>query len=279
MFNKLIIDIGMHKCEDTDFYLHLGYKVVAIDANANLVNLAKTKYERMVHAGVLTVLNYAMADEDFGSIDFNISDETLWSSIKLEVSTRLGHHSEKVAVVTRTLASIIKEFGIPYYCKIDAAGFEDSCLRTLSDALLPEFISVESECIGEGQVLTDEQALNTLNRLYQIGYRKFKLVDQSTLSVLRLDKRFYFGNSTYWESLIRRWNRFFVIVHQRRYLGKFRYNFKPSASGPFGEYLDGEWVDLEAAKKILMRHRADYFRVEASPKRSFSFWCDWHAKR
>jgi FkbM family methyltransferase len=281
MKDKLIIDIGMHKCEDTDFYLHMGYNVVAIDANINLVNEAKAKYEKNVGEGSLIVLNYAMSNEDFGKVNFNISDETLWSSIKPEVSTRLGHQSKKTEVVTRTLGSVIKEFGVPYYCKIDAAGYEDVCLDTLTDsALLPEYISVESECIGEGQVLTDEEALVTLNKLYALGYRQFKLVDQATLCVLKPDKRIYFDNSTFIGSLMRRWNRIFVILHQKQYLGKFKYNFRPSASGPFGSYLDGKWADFETAKRTLLRHRKDYFnRGGANAKRSFSFWCDWHARR
>jgi FkbM family methyltransferase len=281
MKNDLIIDIGMHKCEDTDFYLHMNYKVVAIDANVNLINQAKAKYESKVKDGSLVVLNYAMAGEDYGNVDFNISDETLWSSIKTEVSTRLGHNSTKKSVTTRTLASIIKEYGIPYYCKIDAAGYEDVCLDTLTDAtLLPEYISVESECIGEGQVLTEEEALVTLNKLHALGYRQFKLVDQATLSVLELDKKIYFDNSTFIGSLIRRWNRIFVILRQKQYLGKFKYNFRPSASGPFGSHLDGRWMDFETSKRILLKHRKDYFnRGGSTAKRSFSFWCDWHAKK
>jgi FkbM family methyltransferase len=278
---KLIIDIGMHKCEDTDFYLHMNFQVIAIDANFELVIEAKKKYEDKVNNGSLVVLNYAMTDVDYGEVEFNISDETLWSSLKPQVSTRLGHTSRKHTVTTRTLASIIDEFGVPYYCKIDAAGFEDVCLETLSgNSLLPEFISVETECIGENEILTNTEALITLDILNNLGYSKFKLVDQATLSVLSLDKKFYFDNSTLINSLQRKWFRAFTILHQRNYLAKFNYKFRPSASGPFGKFLDGTWVDYEVAKKLLLRHRHDYFnRSESSAKRSFSFWCDWHATR
>jgi len=281
MDKKLIIDIGMHKCEDTDFYLHMGYRVIAIDANIDLVNQAKSKYSRNIENGSLVVLNYAMSGEDFGKIDFNVSDQTLWSSIKPEVSTRLGHQSRKVVVETRTLGSIVREFGVPYYCKIDAAGNEDVCLSTLTDpATLPEYISVESECIGEGQELTEQEALVTLNRLFELGYRHFKLVDQATLSVLKLKKKFYYNDASLWNKLTRRLNRIFVIIHQTRYLGNFKYKFRPSASGPFGVDLDGKWIDFDSARQLMIRHRRDYFnRSMANAKRSFSFWCDWHATK
>jgi hypothetical protein len=246
-----------------------------------LVKAAKEKYARQVQDGYLTVLNFAMAGDDFGKFEFNLSEETLWSSIKPEVSTRLGRQSKKKTVVTRTLASIIKEYGVPYYCKVDAAGYEDICLDTLKDSsLLPEFISVESECIGENQILSDDEALVTLRKLFHLGYKRFKLVDQLTLSVLDLERKFYFDNSSFINSLVRWWNRAFVILHQKQYLKQFNYVFRPSASGPFGNYLDGEWVDFDRASKTLIRHRKDYFsRGGSSATRSFSFWCDWHAAK
>ncbi|RYG28164.1 MAG: FkbM family methyltransferase, partial [Chitinophagaceae bacterium] len=34
MSGKLIIDLGAHKGEDSDFYLRKGFRVIAVDASA-----------------------------------------------------------------------------------------------------------------------------------------------------------------------------------------------------------------------------------------------------
>ena len=40
----LIYDVGMHKGEDTDYYLQKGFRVVAFEANPDLVNLCRTRF-------------------------------------------------------------------------------------------------------------------------------------------------------------------------------------------------------------------------------------------
>ena len=44
MNEKLIYDVGMHLGEDAEFYLSKGYKVIAIDADPNLIKLAKSRF-------------------------------------------------------------------------------------------------------------------------------------------------------------------------------------------------------------------------------------------
>ena len=54
MQNDLIYDIGMHKGEDTDFYLRKGFSVVAIEANPDLCKECTQKFRRARDSGRLT---------------------------------------------------------------------------------------------------------------------------------------------------------------------------------------------------------------------------------
>lgn len=277
MENKLIVDAGMHLCEDTSYYLKKGYKVISIDADKNLVEKAMEKHADYINNGQLVVLNYALSDVDNEEVQFNISKETLWNSINAEISDRNGNLQEKVSVPTQKLSSVIRKFGVPYYCKIDLEGYDNTALQTLKELEeLPCFISVETECLGEGQVITEEETLQTLNSLYELGYNKFKLVDQRTLSVLQLHQKFYKDQPTTQLGKLNKYLAYRVNLISRYDL-KLNYTFPIGSSGYFGDDLKGEWVDYHTARKILLKHRDDYFKTNKTL--SFGFWCDWHAKK
>ena len=277
MNNNLIIDAGMHKCEDTSYYLKKGFNVVSIDADINLVNKAKSNYKDQINKGTLTILNYALSSEDNEEVTFNISKETLWNSINAEISDRNGNFHEQVSVKTQKLSSIIKEYGVPYYCKIDLEGYDNIALKTLLEIeKLPEFISVETECLGEGQIITEEETLQTLNTLHQLGYRQFKLIDQRTLSVLTdIDNTFYKDQPT---TFIGKKLKYLSskLNQVSNYDIKLNYKFPVGSSGHFGEDLKGRWVNYDQAQKSILKHRDDYFHTNMPL--SFGFWCDWHAK-
>jgi len=124
MNKKLIIDLGMHKCEDTSFYLSKGYRVVAVDADPNLVESAKNRFSSYYKAGDFEIIQNAISGTDGEEVTFHISQKTLWNSLKSEISERESELMVKITVKTITLASIIKKFGAPHYCKIDIEGFE-----------------------------------------------------------------------------------------------------------------------------------------------------------
>lgn len=277
MDNNLIIDAGMHKCEDTSYYLKKGFRVVSIDADINLVNEAKDKHSNYVNKGQLTVLNYALSDVDNEQITFNISKETLWNSINEDISDRNGNFQEKVSVQTQKLSSLMKEYGVPYYCKIDLEGYDNIALKTLLELdELPQFISAETECLGEGQVITEDETLQTLSTLHELGYTKFKLVDQFSLNVLELDKRFYHDQPT---TFFGKWYKdiSFKLNFGSRYDQKTKHSFPVGSSGYFGNDIQGKWVGYNEAADILIKHRADYFKTNRPL--SFGFWCDWHATK
>lgn len=279
--NNLIVDIGMHKAEDTNYYLKKGFKVVAVDADPFLISNAQKNFSDYISKNQLILLNYAVSNVDNEEIDFHISQNTVWSSLKKEISNRQNLIKDTIKIKTRRLSSIFEEYGIPLYCKIDIEGYDVTALSTLKGiTVLPQFISAESECYGDTETFTDEQALDSLNKLHEIGYSKFKLVDQSTLCVLKHNQRFYrlFNNkikNQHFKKFIKYFNyRIRKHTNRLRLNLKFNYKFPFGSTGPFGNDLNGEWVDYKSAKDLLLYHRNSFYTENQT---NWGFWCDWHA--
>jgi len=274
MENRLIFDVGMHRGEDTTYYLGKGYRVVAIDAGPDLINNAKTSLAKYIAHNQLILVHCAISDSE-GEVEFNISKKTQWSSLKFLISDRKSLHHKRIKVQSKRLTSLVREFGLPYYCKIDIAGYDAICLKTLTDLKeLPQFISVESECVGEFETLSDEQALETLNQLYNLGYRKFKLVDQHNLTVLQPKIKFYHE-----PSMFIKFKRKAASIFRPRegiFILKCGHKFPSGSTGPFGDELEGNWLDYAIAQDTLLYHRKTYFELKSSY--NHGFWCDWHAK-
>ena len=63
MDRKLIIDVGVHKGEDTEYYLKKGFQVVGIEANPDLYQSTKDRLESYINTGQLKLLNLAISPE------------------------------------------------------------------------------------------------------------------------------------------------------------------------------------------------------------------------
>ncbi|HLI20041.1 MAG TPA: hypothetical protein VKV32_02915 [Stellaceae bacterium] len=59
--DDLIFDFGMHFCEDTEFYLKKGFRVVAVEANPAACRDAERRNAQAIASGQLTVVNRAIS--------------------------------------------------------------------------------------------------------------------------------------------------------------------------------------------------------------------------
>jgi hypothetical protein len=59
----LIMDVGMHDGTDTAFYLAKGFKVVAVEANPDLVAAGRARFAREIDEGRLTIVGAAITNE------------------------------------------------------------------------------------------------------------------------------------------------------------------------------------------------------------------------
>jgi hypothetical protein len=82
MTPDLIFDIGLHRGEDTDFYLRKGFRVVAIEANPDLVSACQTRLGTALQSGRLHIIEGAIADP-------SASDAITFSRTKIPSGERL----------------------------------------------------------------------------------------------------------------------------------------------------------------------------------------------
>jgi hypothetical protein len=59
--SDLIYDVGLHYGDDTAYYLHKGYRVVAVDADPMMVEGCNRRFADEIRCGKLMILNLGIA--------------------------------------------------------------------------------------------------------------------------------------------------------------------------------------------------------------------------
>lgn len=276
--SNLIYDIGLFDGMDTAYYLFRGYNVVAVDANPLLVEKAKMRFAQEIKTKRLTLLNVGIAETP-GAATFWMSDVAEWSSFDRNIASRDGvaHRPTSVSVVQ--FSQLLAEYGLPHYLKIDIEGNDRLCIDALRGTRIPTYISVESECVGDSEVLSDEEAIAMLDLLRDLGYQRFKLVNQVGWTPVRSNAAAHFC-----ARLVRSVARGrFRVRSLSRIADKFTdsariealgFAFSITSSGPWGNDIPGGWMTFQKARSTYLRERHSFF----SRKRPLhSFWYDWHA--
>jgi FkbM family methyltransferase len=231
---NLIYDVGMHRGEDTDYYLRKGYKVIGFEANPRLVEYCKTRFENAIKTGQLHIVEGAIAPSYYGNkvTFFQNSGNTVWGTIDPAWAARnvkLGYESETIILERVDIVESYRAFGIPHYLKIDIEGADRLVLEGLKEFYArPQYVSIESEKV-------DFFALRLEFLLFsQLGYSKFKVVQQASIP----------GKT------------FIIKTLDGR---QFEYCFNSDASGPFGNDILQPWLTLDDAlryyKSIFRRYR------------------------
>jgi FkbM family methyltransferase len=282
MRDDLIYDVGLFDGEDAAYYLFRGYTVVAIDANPVMIERARRRFAEEISAGRLTLLNVGVAREP-GSLTFWVSDLPEWSSFDRAIASRDGTGHRAVEVPTRRFDQILAEHGVPMYLKVDIEGHDRLCIEGLSERALPRYVSVESECVGDSAVLSDEESLSMLGLLKEKGYSRFKLVAQHNLRSVSSTSRGGRLVSRVVYSAARGRLRVPVLAGvARRVIDPVRhagvtYSFHVGSTGPWGEDIRGGWMTFEHARSVYLSERRAYFKGANS--KAYGFWYDWHATR
>ena len=267
----LIYDIGMHRGEDTDYYLKKGYRVAGFEANPELVDGCRDRFAEALGEGRLTIVEGAIIEGDQPSVTFYRHPVlSVWGSVDEEWAARNAHlgEAEAVDVPTVDLGASLRELGVPHYMKIDIEGADRLCLEALRASRdRPAFLSIESD-------KTDYRALEAeVDLLEELGYDRFAAVEQSSVP----------GSE---------------IVTEDLHGAPVRHRFHPDSSGPFGDDLAAPWVDrrtlLEQYRHIFRLYRlfgdhslferfgpAFWLRGQLSRiiRRPLPGWYDTHAAR
>jgi FkbM family methyltransferase len=253
----LVYDVGLYDGTDTAYYLSRGYRVVAVEANPQMVASAQERFAESIDAGRLTIVPVGIGPA-VGTAQFWICDDhTDWRSFDVAVASRDGarHHSIEVPVVP--FRDVLEEHGMPWYCKIDIEGSDRGCLQDLDAERRPEFVSVE---FGDGDELELMSAL---------GYDRFKVIDQSRLAPVTSTQLAILGSLPAFAS--RRLDR--VLRHTRATRADGDWRFAYGASGPLHDRTDGAWLTPEQVRGLIARISAAY----RSGRIGLTTWFDLHA--
>jgi len=226
----LIFDVGLHNGEDSDFYLRKGFRVVAFEANPDLCQRCRLRFEKYLDSGQLVLVEGAIL-ADPGSVGETVrfyknNELSVWGTVLPEWAdrnSRLGTSSATIEVKTVDFAQIIRKFGIPHYMKIDIEGCDMVCVRALKQfESKPDFISIESDKARFSNIQHE------IDALVDLGYDLFKPIEQSTIPALQSPP-----------------------TPPRE--GQFApHVFPEGSSGLFGFELEGRWLTVS---QILMRYR------------------------
>jgi FkbM family methyltransferase len=230
----LVFDIGLHKGEDTNFYLKKGYKVIAFEASPDLVEFCKNRFKNEIAERRLHIVEGAITSElGPGPIRFYRNEKTtVFGTIRPDWNRRneaAGCGGTAIEVSRVNITACLEKFGIPQFMKIDIEGADTTVLNALTGFHeCPAYLSIESNKVDLDEV---QKELDVLSGL---GYVRFMAVQQAEVPKKRLTTTDIYGK-------------------------EFTFVFEKHASGPFGEDLGQLWLSAEACmadyRKIFKRYR------------------------
>jgi FkbM family methyltransferase len=221
---NLIFDVGMHKGEDTDFYLKKGFNVIGFEADPDLIKYCKERFKSEISNNSLIIVEGAIVNKNFKEdvVFYKNKKNTVWGTVLQDWADRNKAdkaYSEIIRVKSVNFKECLKEYGIPYFMKIDIEGMDFFCCETLLEFNeRPNFISIESNKTNFCK-LSDE-----INLFKKLGYDKFKIIQQDGISKQKEISPSKEGNF-------------------------LNYKFKEGSSGLFGEDLPGKWINSAEALK------------------------------
>jgi FkbM family methyltransferase len=271
---ELVFDIGLNNGDDAAYYLHLGYRVLGVEANPVLAAQCSRRFAHEIRAGRITVVNAGVLRQPGEFTFYRSLQEDGWSTFAPDV-----HHKssewEELTVRCTTARELIAEHGQPVFIKVDIEGADFQVLETLTPSIAPAYISLELNSIDP-----------FVERLITLGYTAFKFVDGLNFHPTPP----IFNHQIGWR-LLRRAGRAVPVFHgvmrrlphplrpKREWNAPGRYSpdgyaFAKQSSGPFGERAGGSWLAPDAAREWLARLKSDY---EKAGKLN-ELWWDVHAR-
>ena len=228
----LIYDVGLHRGEDTDFYLQKGFRVIAFEANASLVKECENRFRNYIDDGRLIIIEGAIVDPS--QIEpgqrmitfYENQTHAFLGTVNKEWAERndlAGTPSAIREVPVTDFSKVLQQYGVPYYLKIDIEGCDMVCVETLKAFHeRPDYLSIESDKTSLANIQRE------LDALVELGYESFKAVEQSSIPSRQ-------------------------VPPDPPLEGAYvKYQFENGASGLFGREVDGAWRSRNA---IARRYR------------------------
>ncbi len=236
----LIYDVGMHRGEDADFYLKKGFRVIGVEADPELAQHCRKRFEPQIQAGRLTLVEGAVVDPETirtpgQTISFYSNlDQSVWGTAIPNWARRnegSGTRISEVRVRALGFGDVLARYGIPYFMKVDIEGADRFCLEALLPFdVKPDYLSIESETVDSGRAWAE------LDLLERLDYTDFQVVQQA-------------------------WVPRQAPPNPSREGVYVDFRFEPGASGLFGKELPDSWAkrdEMSAVYRSILR-RERYF--------------------
>ena len=185
----LCFDIGAHLGNRTNAWLKMGATVIAVEPQPKCVDFLERKFGQ--HHNFQLVPK--AVDKKIGNASFRISSlyptiSTIskdWQFSKSKKSDTLQYWDDQIDVKTTTLDTLIEEFGVPDFCKIDVEDFELEALKGLSfpiHALSFEFFPAKIDkailCLEELTMLGNYEYNLSFKEYLKLEFRKWLDLDE-----------------------------------------------------------------------------------------------------
>ena len=273
MDRQLVFDIGLHNGDDAAYYLHLGHRVVGVEANPILAKQCEERFSLAVSEGRMVVVNAGILREP-GVFTFyrNITDS---GNSSFDPQRGKRGEWEEISIPCMTTMELISKHGLPFFMKVDIEGADLQTLHSLTPDSCPAYLSLE---------LNPDDPI--VERLIELGYDCFKFVDGETYRPTAP----IFDHEPGWRFL-RKAGRIAPIVRDAvRTLpegmrarsewnpeGKYNpdgYSFTKYNSGPFGEQAAGQWMPGPEALRWFRQLCENYAKQGWADR----LWWDVHAR-
>ena len=231
--DDMIFDVGVHKGEDSAFYLAKGFRVIGFEADPQLAKVIRQRFQSEIRSGRFQLVEGAITDATGEVTFYKNASSTQFGTLYPKWRHRneqMGHEQEAVSVTTVNFADALAQYGVPHYMKIDIEGADHLCLDALMACeVAPDYLSLESD-------KTDLIAIKAeISALQSLGYVRFKAVQQRFIHRKKAQVK-ALSNET------------------------ITYGFERGASGPFGSDLAGHWISADELTERYMRIFENYRR-------------------
>ena len=282
MIKDLIYDVGMNNGDDVAYYLRSGFRVVAIEADPTLCDMASVRFKNELKSRKLTILNIGIASSP-GVLDFWICETASeWNSFDSRIASRDGLPHHRIQIPCQSFDWVLNNYGTPYYCKVDIEGNDSLCVEALRPGGdLPKYISVE---LGEID--------SAIDQFEALGYTRYKCISQFYFLPFQLPpfeasrqvecKLRLLSNRDIFSRAICKINGIQKSLMRTRQIGSW--TFPKESSGPFGEDTPGRWLTGEEIRKAISYYYQKFQQRTTAPSpfwtdKEYSFWADLHARR
>lgn len=220
---KTIFDLGCNNGQNFEYYFNRADKIIAVEANPILCQELKVNFKEAIEDNSLVLLNAVLVENSINDgvpkpffVDKN-NDLLSSRELRKSNSTKQLYHIIPTDILT-LIENYVHEDDDIELIKIDLEGFD---LTILSDLIkcqkIPNFITFENH-----------SKLNIQSIIDTGFYRSFKIVEG------RLVKNMNWTN---------------IFDGEKK-------NFRNHEAGPFGNDIDGRWMNEKAIKQYI------YFRGE-----------------